>query len=178
VAIVRFIFGENLMMLPKTFAGLALVGLTLLQHTAVSQSPTNSSATSALEILRAHTQTRSRGPAENFTGTVHIESRFVRAEPSRLGGARVSFDPGARTAWHTHPLGQTLVVTEGIGWVQIQGGVKLEIRPGDVIWTPPGVKHWHGATTEHAMTHVAIAEALQGSQVQWMEHVSEAEYRR
>jgi quercetin dioxygenase-like cupin family protein len=167
------------MKLRMTFAGIAPVafGLIVLQHTALSQNPANSS-TPGLEILRANTQTRSRGPSENFTGSVHIEARFARANPSRIGGARVSFDPGARTAWHTHPLGQTLVVTEGVGWVQIEGGVKQEIHTGDVIWTPPGVKHWHGATAEHAMTHIAIAEALQGSQVQWMEQVSEAEYRR
>jgi quercetin dioxygenase-like cupin family protein len=116
------------------------------------------------------------GPAEHFTGQVTITGQFQRPEPSRVGGAIVHFEPGARTAWHKHPLGQTLIVTEGIGWTQIAGGPKLEFRAGDIMWCPSEHKHWHGATPTSAMTHIAIQESLDGSPVTWMEHVTDEEY--
>ena len=131
-----------------------------------------------VEIMRAGSQAPATGSAENFTGSVRIDSRFQRADPARAGGAIVSFEAGARTAWHTHPLGQTLIVTAGIGWVRREGGPKEEIRAGDVVWIPPGVKHWHGATARNEMTHIAIAEALNGSPVTWREHVTDEQYGR
>jgi quercetin dioxygenase-like cupin family protein len=109
---------------------------------------------------------------------VRIDSRFQRQEPARVGGAIVTFEPGARTAWHTHPLGQTLIVTSGVGWTQCEGGPIVEIRAGDVIWCPPNHRHWHGATPTTAMTHIAIQEALNGSPVTWMEKVSDEDYLR
>jgi 4-carboxymuconolactone decarboxylase len=129
-----------------------------------------------LEILRHGSQPSSKGPAEYFTGSFQIDLRFQRTDPARIGGAIVTFEPGARTAWHTHPLGQTLIVTSGVGWVQREGGSVAEIRPGDVVWIPPGEKHWHGATATSAMTHVAIAEALDGRAVDWLEQVSAEQY--
>jgi quercetin dioxygenase-like cupin family protein len=139
---------------------------------------TRETAVAALEVLRAGTGPRQQAPSANFIGNVTIESSFRRETPSRVGGATVIFEPGSRTAWHTHPLGQTLVVTSGTGWVQREGGPKQEIRAGDIVWTPPGAKHWHGATDSAAMTHVAISETTEGSQVTWMEQVSEQDYRR
>ena len=129
-----------------------------------------------MKINRNGSQPSAKGPAEYFTGAVRIDSRFQASDPARVGGAIVTFEPGARTAWHTHPLGQTLIVTSGIGWAQRDGGPIEEIRPGDVVWFPPGEKHWHGATSTNAMTHIAIAEALSGKSVDWMEHVSDAQY--
>lgn len=117
------------------------------------------------------------GPAENFTGKVTITGQLQRPEPSRVGGAIVHFEPGARTAWHKHPLGQTLIVTEGVGLTGIEGGDVLEFQAGDILWCPPDRKHWHGATATSAMTHIAIQESLNGSPVTWKEHVSDAEYR-
>jgi quercetin dioxygenase-like cupin family protein len=117
------------------------------------------------------------GQAEYFTGSVRVELLFSVAEPARASGARVTFDPGARTAWHTHPLGQTLIVTAGTGWVQQHGGPVQEIREGDVVRIPPGVKHWHGATATTQMTHIAIQEQLNGKVVDWMEKVSDEQYR-
>jgi 4-carboxymuconolactone decarboxylase len=131
-----------------------------------------------LQIQRRGALPSVQGLADNFTGTVKIESRFQRDQPARVGGGIVSFEPGARTAWHSHPLGQTLIVTSGCGWVQQEGGAREEMRSGDVVWIPPGVKHWHGATATTAMTHVAIAEALDGKSVAWMEQVSDAQYGR
>lgn len=116
------------------------------------------------------------GPEAHFTGTVRIESSFQRKVPARAGGALVTFEPGARTAWHTHPLGQTLIVTSGAGWVQQWDGEKQSIRAGDVIWIPPGTKHWHGATAHERLSHLAIQEASQGKVVDWMEKVSDEQY--
>src|SRR5580692_10367933 len=130
----------------------------------------------AMEIKRAGTQASGKGPADWFTGTVRIDPLLAAPEPARVQGASVTFEPGARTAWHTHPLGQTLIVTAGCGWVQRWGGPIEEIRPGDVIWIAPGEKHWHGATQTNAMTHIAIQEALNGKPVDWMEHVSDEQY--
>ena len=118
-----------------------------------------------------------RAPAESFTGTVLQDPIIAAPAPARLACNRVSFEPGARTAWHTHPLGQTLIVTAGLGWAQREGGPVEEIRPGDVVWFPPGEKHWHGATATTGMSHIAIQEKLDGKTVEWMEHVSDEQYR-
>ena len=131
-----------------------------------------------MEIQRIGSQPSGKGPADWFTGTVRINSRFQRSNPARVGGAIVTFEPGARTAWHTRPLGQTLIVTSGCGWVQREGRPVEEVRPGDVVWFEPGEKHWHGAAATTAMTHIAIAEAMDGKVVDWMEHVSAEQYRR
>ncbi len=117
-----------------------------------------------------------KGPADYFTGTVRIDSPFQGTEPAKVGGATVTFEPGARTAWHSHPLGQTLIVTSGSGLVQEWGSTAREIRPGDIVWIPAGVKHWHGAASETAMSHIAIAEAQDGKVVDWLEHVTEEQY--
>jgi len=129
-----------------------------------------------IQVIQAGTQPSAAGPAEYFTGTVRVDSPFKGTSPARVGGAAVTFEPGARTAWHTHPLGQTLIVTSGCGLVQEWAGPVREIKPGDIVWIPPGVKHWHGATATTAMTHIAIAEALEGKTVDWMEKVSEEQY--
>jgi quercetin dioxygenase-like cupin family protein len=130
-----------------------------------------------MEIKRNGTQTSIKGPADWFTGTVRIDPLFLQAnEPARATGASVTFEPGARTAWHTHPLGQTLIVTSGCGLAQREGGPIETIRPGDVVWFEPGEKHWHGAGPSSAMTHIAIQETLNGSSVAWMEKVSDNQY--
>lgn len=129
-----------------------------------------------MEITRKSDQNAVEGPAEYFTGRVTITGQFQRKSPSRMGGAIVRFEPGARTAWHTHPLGQTLIVTEGVGWTQIEGGPRLTFHAGDILWCPPEHKHWHGATPHDAMTHIAIQESQSGSSVTWMEHVTDEEY--
>jgi quercetin dioxygenase-like cupin family protein len=131
-----------------------------------------------MDIKRVGSEPSGKGPADWFTGTVRIDPLFTAPDPARVGGALVTFEPGARTAWHTHPLGQTLIVTAGRGWVQCVGGPVEEIRPGDVVWFAPGEKHWHGATATTAMSHIAIQERLNGSAVEWMEHVSDADYQR
>ena len=131
-----------------------------------------------MDIKRSGSQPSNPGPADWFTGTVQVEPLFNAPEPARAAGARVTFQPGARTAWHTHPLGQTLIVTAGAGWVQQEGGAVEEVRPGDVVWFPPGVRHWHGATATEAMTHIAIQERLDGSTVDWLEQVDAADYHR
>jgi quercetin dioxygenase-like cupin family protein len=130
-----------------------------------------------MEIKRSGSQPSGKGPADYFTGTVRIDPLFEAPTPARVFSASVTFEPGARTAWHTHPLGQTLIVTFGLGWVQRSGGPKEEIRPGDVIWFPPGEKHWHGAAASTAMTHIAIVEQLNGKSADWMEKVSDEQYR-
>ncbi|GEO03707.1 hypothetical protein AAE02nite_13710 [Adhaeribacter aerolatus] len=129
-----------------------------------------------MEIKRVGTQPSQKGPEDWFTGTVRIDYLFQANDPARAGGTQVTFEPGARTAWHTHPLGQTLIVTSGCGWAQREGGPIEEIRPGDVIWFPPGEKHWHGATATTAMTHIAIQESLNGNPVDWLEKVSDEQY--
>ena len=127
-----------------------------------------------MEIKRNGSQPSGKGPADYFTGTVRIDPLFQAPDPARVRGASVTFEPGARTAWHTHPLGQTLIVTAGCGRVQREGGPVEEIRPGDVVWFAPGEKHWHGASPTTAMTHIALQEALDGKVVDWMEKVSDA----
>jgi quercetin dioxygenase-like cupin family protein len=129
-----------------------------------------------MNIKRGGSQPSAKGPAEWFTGPVRIDSPFQGGAPARVAGAIVTFEPGARTAWHTHPLGQTLIVTSGSGRVQRDGGLIEEIRPGDVVWFEPGEKHWHGASPTTAMTHIAIQEQLDGKVVDWMEHVSDEQY--
>jgi quercetin dioxygenase-like cupin family protein len=129
-----------------------------------------------MEIKRNGTSPSTPGPADYFTGRVRLDTPFKAEAPGRAGGAIVTFEPGARTAWHTHPLGQTLIVTAGCGRVQREGGPIEEIRLGDVVWIPPGEKHWHGAAPTTAMTHIAIQEALDGKAVDWMEHVTDGQY--
>jgi quercetin dioxygenase-like cupin family protein len=131
-----------------------------------------------MEIRRSGSQPSGKGPADYFTGTVRVDPLFSPPDPARVVGALVTFEAGARTAWHTHPLGQTLLVTTGLGWVQREGGSVEEIRPGDVIWFAPGEKHWHGATSTTAMSHIAIQEKLNGSPVDWMEKVTDEQYQR
>src|ERR1700736_3014169 len=129
-----------------------------------------------MEIKKNGIQPSARGPVDWFTGSVRIDSAFQRSSPARVGGAMVTFEPGARTAWHAHPLGQTLIVTGGCGKVQREGGPVEEMRQGDVVWIPPGVKHWHGATRSTSMTHIAIQESLNGKTVVWMEKVRDEQY--
>jgi len=129
-----------------------------------------------MEIKRSGSQPSGKGPAEYFTGTVRVDPLFAPPDPARVVGASVTFEPGARTAWHTHPLGQILIVTAGCGWVQREGAPAEAIRPGDVVWIPPGEKHWHGATATTSMTHIAIQEKLDGKTVDWMEKVSDEQY--
>ncbi len=133
--------------------------------------------TQTIRITRSGAQPSRQGPAENFTGSVRIDPLFGANDPARASGSRVTFEPGARTARHTHPLGQTLVVTAGTGWVQPWGGPIQEIREGDVVWIPPGQKHWHGATATTRLTHIAIQEHLDGKVVEWMEKVSDEQYQ-
>ena len=131
-----------------------------------------------MEITRSGSQSSRKGSEEWFTGSVRIDPLFQAPEPARAGAGHVTFEPGARTAWHTHPLGQTLIITSGLGWVQRDGGPIEEVRAGDVVWFPPGEKHWHGATPTTAMTHIAVQERREGKAVDWLEKVADAQYRR
>ena len=129
-----------------------------------------------MDIKRNGSQASAKGPAEYFTGTVRVDAPFKTTAPARVSGATVTFEPGARTAWHTHPFGQTLIVTLGCGRVQREGGSIEEIRAGDIVWFPPGEKHWHGAAPDMAMMHIALQEHLDGKHVSWMEHVTDEQY--
>lgn len=129
-----------------------------------------------MDLKRAGTRQPQKGPADYFTGDVTVEMLSNPPEPSRVACASVTFQPGARTAWHSHPLGQTLIVTQGTGWTRCEGEERVEIRVGDVVWCPPGHRHWHGATDKTAMTHIAVQESLNGSPVTWMEHVTDQQY--
>ena len=129
-----------------------------------------------MKITRNGTQPSTKGPADWFTGTVRVDPLFQPQDPARAAGASVTFEPGARTAWHTHPLGQTLHVISGVGRVQAKGGPIREIKAGDTVWIPPGEKHWHGAGPNTGMVHIAMQEALDGKHVEWMEQVTDAEY--
>lgn len=131
-----------------------------------------------MEITKIGTKPSAKGPADWFTGSVRIDPLFDANEARRGASATVTFEPGARTAWHTHPLGQTLIITFGLGWVQREGGPVEEVRPGDVIWFEPNEKHWHGASVTNAMSHIAIQENLNGTVVDWMEHVTAEQYKR
>ncbi len=130
-----------------------------------------------MKIIKAGSQPSAKGPSDWFTGTVRIDPLFQAEDPARTSGASVTFEPGARTAWHTHPLGQTLIVTAGVGWTQAEGGPIQEIRPGDVVNIQPSLKHWHGAAPTTSVTHIAIQESLEGKAVEWMEKVRDEDYR-
>jgi quercetin dioxygenase-like cupin family protein len=163
-----------------SLAMLAAAGPASTQSSKVAASSApNASAgrNGVMEIKRNGSQPSGKGPADRFTGTVRIDPLIQAPEPARLFSSSVTFEPGARTAWHTHPLGQTLIVTAGCGRVQQEGGPVEEIRPGDVVWFPPGARHWHGAAATTAMTHIAIVEHLEGKTADWMEHVSDEQYR-
>jgi quercetin dioxygenase-like cupin family protein len=131
-----------------------------------------------MEIKRVGTRPSNKGPADWFTGSVRIDPLFEAPDPALVAGAHVTFEPGARTVWHTHPLGQTLIVTSGCGWVQREGEPIQEIHPGDVVWITPGERHWHGATPTTGMTHIAVQERQDGKVVDWMEPVTDAQYQR
>ena len=146
--------------------------------TAQTKTSDQKNSKNILDIKRNGSQPSTRGRPEWFTGEVRIDQPFEASEPARIFGATVTFEPGARTAWHTHPLGQTLFVTFGLGWAQLEGGQVEEIRPGDVVWIAPGKKHWHGATPTTPMTHIAVVEKLNGKTADWLEKVSEEQYRR
>jgi quercetin dioxygenase-like cupin family protein len=129
-----------------------------------------------MDIKRAGTRQTEQASPDYFTGAVRLERLLQAPAPARIAAASVTFEPGARTHWHTHPLGQTLIVTYGKGWAQREGGPKEEIRPGDVVWFPPGEKHWHGATADSALTHLAVQETLDGKGVDWLEAVTDSDY--
>jgi 4-carboxymuconolactone decarboxylase len=165
------------------FMSLSLVALVSAQANREGNAPASNAPAAAqsndsqkMSITRSGARTPSKGPEVNFTGNVSVEPLFPANSPSRTSGGSVTFEPGARSAWHTHPLGKTLIVTAGTGWVQQEGGEKQEIKQGDVVWTPPGVKHWHGATATTAVTHIAIQEFVNGKNVEWMEKVSDEQY--
>jgi quercetin dioxygenase-like cupin family protein len=145
---------------------------------AVGHGTAQSQGADAMQIRPAGSQPSGKGPASYFTGTVRVDPMFPATAPSRVSGGHVTFEPGARSNWHTHPLGQTLIITSGRGWVQREGGPIEEVRPGDVVWFPPGLKHWHGATPTSAMTHIAIQEAQDCRNVDWLEKVGDEQYRR
>lgn len=161
--------------LAVTLTTIAGIGSTLAipAHT---QTSGGSVQTSKMSITRKADRTPTKGPDSTFTGSVSVEGLITPNAPSRLSGASVSFEAGARSAWHTHPLGQALIVTAGKGWIQQEGGERIEISAGDVIWTPPGVKHWHGATSSTSLKHLAIQERLEGNNVQWFQKVTDDEY--
>jgi quercetin dioxygenase-like cupin family protein len=164
------------------FAALSVVAAPALAQTptgardSMTIAPSTATRGASMTITRAGSQPSQQGPAEWFTGTVRIDPLFSPPAPARAAGATVTFEPGARTAWHRHPLGQTLIVLSGLGLVQRDGGPIEEIRPGDVVWIAPGEKHWHGASPKTAMTHVAIHESLDGKVVEWLEHVTDDQY--
>ena len=162
--------------LAVTIVSLALLSSACAQANRASAIAASHTDPQTIAIARSGTQPSRQGPVENFTGSVRVEPLFNATAPARASAARVSFERGARTAWHTHPLGQRLVVTAGAGWIQQWGGPIQEIRPGDVVWIPPGQKHWHGASATSSMTHIAIQEHLDGKTVDWMEHVTEGQY--
>lgn len=161
----------------RSRAGRLIPGLTLLAFiTPTTISWAQDSGAEVMKILRKNDQEVVAGPPAYFTGNATIRALFSRDAPSRVTGAIVSFEPGARTAWHTHPLGQTLIVTEGVGWTQVEGEEKVEFNEGDIMLCPKDKKHWHGATPASSMTHIAIQEALDGTNVEWLEHVTDEEY--
>ncbi|TAI63035.1 cupin domain-containing protein [Bradyrhizobium sp. Leo170] len=159
-----------------TGAGFAL---TVIGGAAAEKSTTKRrSGDMDIEIKRNGSRPSAKGSPDWFTGSVRVDPLFQAPDPARVGAGQVTFEPGARTAWHTHPLGQTLIITSGLGWVRRDGGAIEEVRPGDVVWFPPGLRHWHGATPTTAMTHIAIQESLDGKNVDWMEKVSDEQYRK
>ena len=160
--------------LAATFASLSLL-TAALSGIVQAQAPAGDAQT--LRITRAGSQPSAKGSADYFTGAVRVDPMFPATAPSRVSGGHVTFEPGARSAWHTHPVGQTLIITSGLGFVQQWGGPKQEVRAGDVVWFPPGIKHWHGASAATAMTHMAIQEVVDGKNVDWLEQVSDEQYR-
>jgi quercetin dioxygenase-like cupin family protein len=158
----------------------AAAALAALAICAIARPPAASAEERGLGMLvtRAGTLPSRKGQPELFTGEVRVDPLASVREPSRVAASYVTFEPGARTAWHTHPLGQTLIITAGVGWVQQDGGPVEEVRPGDVVWIPPGLRHWHGASATTAMTHIAITETLNGKNSEWMEKVDDAHYHR
>jgi quercetin dioxygenase-like cupin family protein len=175
--------GTEMNLLAATVMSLALLATPSVHAIPAGAAPATGASPAAsvqdprtIHITRGGTQPSRKGPAESFTGSVRVDPLFQANTPSRTSGAYVTFEPGARTAWHTHPLGQSLVVTAGFGRVQRWGGPVEEIRPGDVVWIPPGQKHWHGASPNTAMTHLAIQEHLDGKFVEWLEKVSDDQY--
>ena len=161
----------------RLVGGLAVL---TLQRPALAQQPMKQSTEekATMNIQRNGSRPSTKGAQDVFSGSVRVEPVFQVGDPMRLNAGSVTFEPGARTAWHTHPLGQTLIITAGLGWVETEGGQIEEVRPGDVVWFPPGEKHWHGATPTTAMTHIAVQESLNGKNVDWMEKVSDAQYSR
>ena len=153
----------------------SIIALTVLLF---SSTPALAVTQNKVTVSQAGSQPTTIGAAEYFTGTAKVDSRFQRDAPARIGGGIVSFEAGARTAWHTHPLGQTLIVSSGRGWVQQWESSAQQIKTGDVVWIPPGVKHWHGASANEAMAHIAVAESLDGKSVMWMEKVTDEQYPR
>lgn len=153
----------------------SIIALTVLLF---SSTPALAVTQNKVTVSQAGSQPTTIGAAEYFTGTAKVDSRFQRDAPARIGGGIVSFEAGARTAWHTHPLGQTLIVSSGRGWVQQWESSAQQIKTGDVVWIPPGVKHWHGASANEAMAHIAVAESLDGKSVTWMEKVTDEQYPR
>jgi len=151
---------------------------TVLAQAASPASPGAAQGQGELRITRAGSQPSARGSAQYFTGSVRVDMLFPATAPSRMTGGSVTFEPEARTAWHTHPVGQVLIVTAGVGWIQREGGPVEEMRPGDVVWIPPGVKHWHGAAATTGVTHIALTEEVNGQVATWMEKVSDEQYRR
>lgn len=156
----------------------ATLSLTFAATAFAQAGPAAGNGAQEMAIARAGSQASSKGPAQNFTGSVRVDPLFAPHAPSTTSGAAVTFEPGARSAWHTHPAGQVLIVTAGAGRIQQWGGPVQEIRPGDVIWTPPGVKHWHGAAPATALTHIAIQESVGGRNVEWLDKVSDEQYGR
>jgi quercetin dioxygenase-like cupin family protein len=166
--------GTEMTVLTITIMSLMLFALVVSKaQTSVPQTPPSS-----IRITRSDSLQPKKASADYFTGAVQVQELFPADDPSRTSGGKVTFEPGARSAWHTHPLGQILIVTDGTGWVQQWGGPIQEIRKGDVVRIPPGVKHWHGATPTTTMTHIAIQEQLNGKAVEWMEKVSDEQYRK
>ncbi len=175
--------GTEMKVLAATLISLSLFASAASQaQTSAAQADTAPVASAqdshSIKITRSGTQQPGKGPTGHFTGAVQVEPLFPAHDPSRVSGGKVTFEPGARSAWHTHPLGQTLIVTGGTGWIQQWGGPIQEIRTGDLIWIPPRVKHWHGATPNTSMTHIAIQEQLNGKAVEWMEKVTDEQYRK
>src|SRR5689334_4112414 len=160
----------------KIIAALSALILGVAAPRAADAAETSKQGATQMEIKRKAELQTVEGPATYFTGRATITGQFQRPEPSRVSGAIVHFEPGARTAWHTHPAGQTLIVTEGVGWTQMEGGPKLEFNAGDILWCPAEHEHWHGATPHEAMTHIAIQESVNGSPVTWMEKVTDEQY--
>ena len=155
------------------------MGLVVCAEPGLAQGPLpNAKRRKTMDIKRNGSRPSGKGPEAWFTGTVRVDPLFQVGDPARLSGGQVTFEPGARTMWHTHPLGQTLIITAGLGRVQTEGGPIEEVRPGDVVWFPPGEKHWHGAAATNAMTHIALTESLNGKNVDWLEKVSDDQHRK